>query len=125
MIKKGYTSTASYDEFSSLRMLETNWNLGTLVNSANALPISDIFGTIGPLPLSTSFTLLPLTPIVNATVNLTAITSGGTLPYSYSWSFGDSGTGTGLTTTNTYTDTGKYSVTLTAQQFAGGSASAR
>ena len=122
MIKKGYTSTASYDEFSSLRMLETNWNLGTLVNSANALPISDIFGTIGPLPLSTSFTLLPLTPIVNATVNLTAITSGGTLPYSYSWSFGDSGTGTGPTTTHAYTATGNYSVTLTARDSAGGSA---
>ena len=122
MIKKGYTSTASYDEFSSLRMLETNWNLGTLVNSANALPISDIFGTIGPLPLSTSFTLLPLTPIVNATVNLTAIASGGTLPYSYSWSFGDGATGTGLTTTHAYTATGNYSVTLTAHDSAGGSA---
>src|SRR6266699_2186076 len=122
MIKKGYTSTASYDEFSSLRMLETNWNLGTLVNSANALPISDIFGTIGPLPLSTSFTLLPLTPIVNATVNLTAIVSGGTLPYSYSWSFGDGATGTGLTTTHAYTATGNYSVTLTVHDFVGGSA---
>src|SRR2546429_7792927 len=122
MIKKGYTSTASYDEFSSLRMLETNWNLGTLVNSGNALPISDIFGAIGPLPLSTSFTLIPLTPIVNATVNLTAIVSGGTLPYSYSWSFGDGATGTGLATTHAYTGTGNYSVTLTAHDSAGGSA---
>src|SRR6266487_1734977 len=122
MIKKGYTSTASYDEFSSLRMLETNWNLGTLVNSAKALPMPDIFGTIGPLPLSTSFNLLPLTPIVNATVNLTAIVSGGTLPYSYSWSFGDGATGTGLATTHAYTSTGNYSVTLTAQDSAGGSA---
>src|SRR5256884_92181 len=122
MIKKGYTSTASYDEFSSLRMLETNWNLGTLVNSAKALPMPDIFGTIGPLPLSTSFTLIPLTPIVNATVNLTAIVSGGTLPYSYSWSFGDGATGTGPATTHAYTSTGNYSVTLTAHDSAGGSA---
>src|SRR2546429_2193366 len=122
MIKKGYTSTASYDEFSSLRMLETNWNLGTLVNSAKALPMPDIFGTMGPLPLSTSFTLLPLTPIVNATVNLTAIVSGGTLPYSYSWSFGDGATGTGPATTHAYTSTGNYSVTLTAHDSAGGSA---
>src|SRR6266576_1375971 len=122
MIKKGYTSTASYDEFNSLRMLETNWNLGTLVNSANALQMTDIFGTIGPLPLSASFTLLPLTPIVNATVNLTAIVSGGALPYSYSWSFGDGATGTGLTTTHAYTATGNYSVTLTAHDSAGGSA---
>src|SRR5438445_309920 len=122
MIKNGYTSTASYDEFSSLRMLETNWNLGTLVSSVNALPMTDIFGTIGPLPLSTSFTLLPLTPIVNATVNLTAIASGGTLPYSYSWSFGDGATGTGLTTTHAYTAIGNYSVTLTVQDFVGGSA---
>src|SRR5256884_1396537 len=122
MIKKGYTSTASYDEFNSLRMLETNWNLGTLVNSANALQMTDIFGTIGPLPLSTSFTLMPLTPIVNATVNLTAIVSGGTLPYSYSWSFGDGATGTGPATTHAYTSTGNYSVTLTAHDSAGGSA---
>src|SRR3989475_1576623 len=122
MIKNGYTSTASYDEFSSLRMLETNWNLGTLVSSVNALPMTDIFGTIGPLPLSTSFTLLPVTPIVNATVNLTAIASGGTLPYSYSWSFGDGATGTGLTTTHAYTAIGNYSVTLTVQDFVGGSA---
>src|SRR5256712_4302777 len=122
MIKKGYTSTAGYDEFNSLSMMETNWNLGTLVNSAKALPMPDIFGTIGPLPLSTSFTLLPLTPIVNATVNLTAIVSGGTLPYSYSWSFGDGATGTGVTTTHAYTATGNYSVTLTAHDSAGGSA---
>ena len=122
MIKKGFTSTASYDEFSSLRMLETNWNLGTLVNSAKALPISDIFGTIGPLPLSASFTLLPLTPILNATINLTAIASGGTVPYSYSWSFGDGAIGTGLTTTHAYSAVGNYSVTLTAHDSAGGSA---
>src|SRR5436309_2318590 len=122
MIKKGYTSTASYDEFSSLRMIENNWNLGTLMSSANALPIPDIFGTIGPLPLSASFAVLPLTPIVNATVSLTAIASGGTLPYSYSWSFGDGATGTGLTTTHTYTAIGNYSVTLTAHDSAGGSA---
>src|SRR3989475_634753 len=122
MIKKGYTSTASYDEFSSLRMLETNWNLGTLVNSANALPMPDIFGTIGPLPLSASFTLLPLIPIVNATVNLTAIASGGTFPYSSSWSFGDGATGTGLTTTHTYNAAGNYSITLTAHDSIGGSA---
>src|SRR3989454_1663148 len=122
MIKKGYTSTASYDEFSSLRMLETNWNLGTLVNSGNALPISDIFGAIGPLPLSASFTLLPLIPIVNATVNLTAIASGGTFPYSSSWSFGDGATGTGLTTTHTYNAAGNYSITLTAHDSIGGSA---
>src|SRR3989441_4437765 len=122
MIKKGYTSTASYDEFSSLRMIEDNWNTGTLINSAKALPTSDIFGTIGPLPLSASFTLLPLTPIVNATVNLTALASGGTLPYSYSWSFGDGSTGTTLTTTHTYTVVGNYLVTLTVHDSAGGSA---
>src|SRR2546422_7391561 len=122
MIKKGYTSTASYDEFSSLRMIEDNWNIGTLINSANALPTSDIFGTIGPLPLSASFTLLPLIPIVNATVNLTALASGGTLPYSYSWSFGDGSTATTLTTTHTYAAVGIYSVTLTVHDSAGGSA---
>src|SRR2546422_285987 len=122
MIKKGYTSTASYDEFSSLRMIEDNWNIGTLINSAYALPASDIFGTIGPLPFSASFTLLPLTPKVNATVNLTALASGGTLPYSYSWSFGDGSTATSLTTTHTYAAVGIYLVTLTVHDSAGGSA---
>src|SRR5256712_11674545 len=121
MIKKGFTSTASYDEFSPLRRREPNWNLGTFVNSATALPISAIFGPIGPPPLSASFTLLPLTPIVNATVNLTALASGGTLPYSSSWSFGDGSTGTTLTTTHTYTVVGNYLVTLTVHDSAGGS----
>src|SRR2546422_274154 len=117
MIKKGFTSTASYDEFSSLRMIEDNWNIGTLINSAKALPTSDIFGTIGPLPLSASFTLLPLTPIVNATVNLTALASGGTLPYSYSWSFAGSGK-TGNPVSQSFTN-GTFTISLVVTDDAG------
>src|SRR5207247_8966986 len=75
-----------------------------------------------PIPLSASFTLLPFTPIVNATISLTAIASGGVPPYTYAWNFGDGASGTGRTTTHTYTAVGNYSLILTAHDSASGSA---
>jgi len=43
----------------------------------------------------------------------TAVTTGGTLPYTVSWDFGDGTTGTGSAATHTYTIAGTFSVTLT------------
>ena len=65
-------------------------------------------------PLSTSFTFLPTTPLVNAPVTFTAATTGGTLPYIVAWNFGDGTTGTGATVTHSYTTTGVFTVTETA-----------
>jgi len=71
--------------------------------------------TVQPTPpLSTSFTFLPATPLVNSPVTLTAVTTGGALPYANSWNFGDGTTGTGTTTTHTYTTAGPFTVTETA-----------
>ena len=64
-------------------------------------------------PLSTSFTFLPASPMINTPVSFTAVTTGGILPYAISWDFGDGATGTGSVATHTYTIAGTFSVTLT------------
>jgi PKD repeat protein len=68
---------------------------------------------VGPIPLYTSFTVSPTTPIVNMPVTFTATTLGGTSPYTNSWSFGDGGSGTGNPVTHTYSAAGSYLATLT------------
>jgi len=65
-------------------------------------------------PLSTSFTFLSTTPLVNTPVTFTALTIGGILPYSVTWSFGDGTTGTGAAMTHSYTTAGTFTVTETA-----------
>src|SRR3989442_963292 len=70
---------------------------------------------VQPIPsLSTSFTFLSTTPLVNTPVTFTALTIGGTLPYSVTWSFGDGTTGTGAAMTHSYTTAGTFTVTETA-----------
>lgn len=67
-----------------------------------------------PSPLSTSFTFSPSSPIANTAASFSGTATGGTPPYSLNWTFGDGGTGTGTTVTHSYTAVGSYSVSLTA-----------
>jgi PKD repeat protein len=69
---------------------------------------------VGPIPLSTSFTISPITPIVNTLVTFTSTTLGGTSPYTIGWSFGDGATGTGTIVTHTYASAQSFTVTETA-----------
>jgi hypothetical protein len=70
---------------------------------------------VAPAPLSTSFNFLPTGPLVNLPVSFTAVTTGGTSPYSIAWVFGDGTTGSGAVTTHTYTAAQPFTVTETAK----------
>jgi len=76
--------------------------------SAQTIPV------VASLPLSTSFTFLPTNPTVSSPVSFTAVTTGGTLPYTISWNFGDSASATGATVTHTYATAQLFTVTETA-----------
>src|SRR5437867_2597541 len=71
LIKTGFTSPASYDEYSSLGMIEDNWGLPRLGFASAATPINDIFGTVGA-QIGVSFTYSPLVPVVGQAVTFTA-----------------------------------------------------
>src|SRR5467141_2083841 len=123
MIKVGFTSTGGYTEYNSLHTIEANWGLPYITSVVSGdSSLTDIFGSIVPLPLAASFTYLPTTPIASTTVSFTGVASGGTPPYTCSWAFGDGGTGTGLTATHTYSAAGSYTVTLTVTDSVAGSA---
>jgi PKD repeat protein len=67
-----------------------------------------------PPPLSTSFTFLPSTPLVNTPVTFTAVTTSGTSPYTIAWNFGDGTTGTGTIVPHTFTTAQSFTITETA-----------
>lgn len=116
-IKAGFTSQVNnaYDEYSILHQIENNWALPA-INSVDgaAQAVSDIFGSSTPPALSTSFTVSPSTPIINAPVTFTAITTGGKSPYTTTWNFGDGATSTGTIATHTFTTAQSFTVTETA-----------
>jgi len=125
IIKAGYVSNTGYDEYNSLHTLEANWGLPYLTSVVSGdSSMSDLFRTVTSLPLSSSFTYLPATPVVNTAISFTGAAVGGTAPYMYSWNFGDGGSATGLTATHTYTSTGTFTTTLTVVDSASVSAKA-
>ncbi len=110
--KPAYKSTALYDHYSFLATLEKNWGLACIASTdCNATPMTEFFGTTTPPPLSTSFTVSPIAPLVNAPVTFTATSSGGVSPYSISWNFGDGASGTGPLIVHTFTSAQTFTVT--------------
>src|SRR5205807_818962 len=111
-IKTGYSSTSTvYDQYSILHLIENNWALPTLAADAAAAPMTEIFGSSSPPPLTTSFTESSSIPIVNLPVPFTAITTGGTTPYTIKWNFGDGTTGTGVSVQHVYSSAQSFPVT--------------
>ena len=117
--KKGVQfSPTGASHYSYLSTIEAAWALASLTShDAGAPDLLSAFGAVcvTNCPLATSFTFLPSNPSVNSPVTFTAVTTGGTLPYSVSWSFGDGGTGTGVIVTHTYTSAQSFTITETAK----------
>jgi PKD repeat protein len=102
--------------YSYAATLEAAWGLSSInSNDAGAPNMLSAFNLACTTncPLSTSFTTVPSLPLVNAAVTFTALTTGGTIPYSTNWTFGDGGTGTGTVAAHTYTTAGSFTVTET------------
>jgi chitodextrinase len=111
VVKAGYTSHSSYNEFSELAMIEDNWGLSLLGSAATNPAVNDIFSPTQP-PLSASYNYTPSTPFADTWVGFTGLVTGGKAPYVYSWSFGDGSTNSSASPDHTYTNAGTYTVIL-------------
>src|SRR5947208_15695098 len=120
--KKGVQiSPAGATHYSYLSTIEAAWGLSSInSNDAGAPNMLSAFGaacTINcpPPPLNTSFTAIPASAIVNSPVTFTAVTTGGTLPYTVSWSFGDGSSAIGIIVTHTFNSANAFTVAETAK----------
>jgi len=107
----GTTATHTYTTAQSFTVTDTAMDSSSPSQTAT---ISMGVTVTAPPPLSTSFTFLPSSPVVNSPVTFTAITTGGTTPYTIKWNFGDGTTGTGTSVTHTYSSAQSFTVTETA-----------
>jgi PKD repeat protein len=107
----GATVTHTYTTAQSFTVSENATDSSSpsqTATSSNSVTISP------PPPLSTSFALLPPSPVVNTPVTFTAMTIGGTSPYLVTWNFGDGTSGTGSSVIHTFTNAQSFTVTETA-----------
>ena len=107
----GASATHVYTGVGSFTVTETAADSSSSSQTAKS---SQTLTITGPLPLSTSFTVLPTSPVVNSLVTFTAVTTGGKSPYTINWNFGDRTTGTGGSITHVYSSAQAFSVTETA-----------
>src|SRR2546426_672816 len=107
----GATATHTYTTAQSFTVTDTAMDSSSPSQTAT----SSMGVTVtAPPPLSTSFTFLPSSPVVDSPVTFTAITTGGTTPYTIKWNFGGGTTGTGTSVTHTYSSAQSFTVTETA-----------
>jgi len=107
----GTSVTHAYSSAQSFTATETATDSSSPSQNAAG---SQTITVSAPPPLSTSFTFLPASPVVNTPVTFTTTTSGGTSPYSVTWNFGDGSSGTGTSVTHTFTSAKSFTVKETA-----------
>src|SRR5207253_10361560 len=114
-------SPSGASHYSYLSTIETAWGLSSInSNDAGAPNMLGAFSAAcsancPPPPLSTSFTAIPASAIVNSPVTFTAVTTGGTLPYTVSWSFGDGSSAIGIIVTHTFNSANAFTVSETSK----------
>jgi PKD repeat protein len=107
----GASATHVYTGVGSFTVTETAADSSSPPQTAKS---SQTLAITGPLPLSTSFTVLPSSPVVNSPLTFTAVTTGGKTPYAINWNFGDGASGTGTSVTHTFTSSQSFTVKETA-----------